>query len=388
MESEKGRDRKVEPSFIPGSIGLIRVFGVAVRLHFTFLLLLVFLISVGVGQRQSDLMSVAYVVLLLASVFLHEIAHALVSRWCRIRTLEIIMFPIGGVSRLERTPTPSQELCISLAGPLANLLLAGALFGVLAYRGVLLPIPALAEPTDANLLQRIAIGNLLLALFNLLPAFPMDGGRLLRALLSFSRPQDQATRIAAGAGQLMAILIGLYGLLSMNFLPVFIAFFVYVGAAQESAAATGRLLTRGIPVRAAMVTDFRSLSHGDSIRDAANLLLATTQQDFPVLHGETVVGLLSRNALLRAMAGEGPDSYVSSAMNRDFIRLSPDTDLSTALPSALRAGSCALVMEGDRLLGLLTAEDLSEFLLLRRFGLQPEPERSAGPPDDRSSESR
>jgi CBS domain-containing protein len=184
--------------------------------------------------------------------------------------------------------------------------------------------------------------------------------------------------VAAATGRWLAIGVGLYGMLSANFLLLFMALFVYLGAVQESAAATGRFLTQGIPVRAAMVTEFRTLTHGDTIRDAATLLLATSQQDFPVLHGGQVVGMLSRTALLKALASEGPEAYVASAMDRDFARLAPDQELSRVLPTTLRSGSCALVMEEDRLLGLLTAENVSEFLLLRRFGVGTE--RPSAPP--------
>ena len=153
----------------------------------------------------------------------------------------------------------------------------------------------------------------------------------LRAALARKRPVEEATRRAAAAGQFLAFVMGLYGLITMNVMLVFIAFFVYVGAAQESTAVTTNILTQGVPVRAAMVTEFRTLSHGDTIRDAANLLLATTQQDFPVMHGGRVIGLLARNALLRAMATGGPESYVAGAMNRDFVRLDPDENFVEAL---------------------------------------------------------
>jgi CBS domain-containing protein len=283
-----------------------------------------------------------------------------------------VMFPIGGVARLDRPLKPREEFWIALAGPLVNVVIAAGLFGALVWHGALVPIEGLAEPTDANLLERIATGNLILAAFNLLPAFPMDGGRILRSALALRRPQEDATRLAARAGQFLAIGLGFYGLLAANFMLVFVAFFVYLGAAQEGAAAVGRMLTHGTPVRAAMVTEFHTLLHGDTVRDAANLLLATSQQDFPVVHGEQVVGLLGRVALLRAMATSGPDSYVAGAMNRDFTRVSPDQDLAETIPLLSRAGSCVLVMEGDRLAGLLTSENLSEFLLLRRFGMPPE----------------
>lgn len=379
MPDEKQNGKAADkPSLLPGSVGVMRLFGVPIRFHFTFVLLLIFLIVTSIGSRQSGPVSALYVGALFASVLLHELGHALVCRHYGIRILEIVLFPIGGISRPERAPKPREELWIALAGPLVNLLIAAALLGLLAWQNRVALLAQLAEPTDANLLQRIALGNLILAAFNLLPAFPMDGGRVLRSLLALTRPEEQATRAAAAAGQLLAIVMGLYGLLSMNFLLVFIAFFVYAGAALEGAAAIGRVLTRGIPVRTAMVTDFRTLSHGNTIRDAANLLLATAQQDFPVVHGDQIIGLLSRNALLKSMASEGPDAYVAGVMDRDFIRLTPDMDLSQALTLLSKAGSCALVIEDDRLLGLLTTENLTEFLLLRQSGMPVEPGGRSG----------
>jgi stage IV sporulation protein FB len=172
-------------------------------------------------------------------------------------------------------------------------------------------------------------------------------------------------------GRMLAISMGLYGLLAPDFILVFFAFFIYLGAAQEGAAALGRTLTHGIPVRAAMITEFHTLGHGDTVRDAANLLLSTSQQDFPVMHGDQVVGLLGRNLLLKALASEGPDAYVAGVMDREFLQLEPAMDLAEVLPLMAQAGRCALVMDGAKLNGLLTTDNLSEFLLLRRFGMEP-----------------
>ena len=356
------------PARNSGSMGALRVFGVPVRFHFTFLLLLVFLLFIGVGQRQSGASTVAYILALFASVLLHEIGHALVSRYYGIRTVEIVMYPIGGVSRPERPPKPHEEWPIALSGPLVNLLIAAVLGGWVYFHSGLVGLEKLVEPTDANLIERIAFGNLLLFLFNLLPAYPMDGGRVLRGLLALRMPEDRATRAAAGAGQALAMAMGLAGLLWGNFILMFVALFVYLGAMQEGVAARGRLFTAGFPVRAAMVTDFRTLQHGDSIRNAGDLLLSTSQHDFPVMHGNSVVGLLTRSALMRAMMAEGPESYVAGAMNRDFPRHKPDLPLTEALPLVSAPGACALVMDDeDHLLGLLTSENLSEFILLRQI---------------------
>ena len=355
---------------ISGTIGMLRIFGVPVRLHFTFILLLIFLLFIGIGGQQSGAMTALYILALFGSVLLHEIGHTLVARYYGIGTTEIVMFPIGGVSRPERMPKAREEFWIAISGPLVNALIAAVLFIWLAVHNQFVPIQLLKEPTDANLIERIAAGNFLLFVFNLLPAYPMDGGRVLRSLLALFKPEEEATRIAAGAGQVLAALMGLFGLLSANFILVFIAMFIYIGASQEGAAVRGRLLTTGVPVRAAMITDFRTLSHGESIRDASNLLLATSQHYFPVMHGDAVLGLLTRSALVRAMLTDGPDGYVASAMDRSPYRVSPDAALSEILPDLSGARSCALVMDGEKLVGLLTGENVSEFILLRQVSMQ------------------
>ena len=354
-----------------GTVRAFRFLGVPVRLHFTFVLLLLFLVVTALGYDSTAVFA-TFILGLFASVLLHELAHAAVGSWFKIRTLEIVMFPIGGLSRLERRLRPVEELWIALAGPLANLAMAVGIFWYVAFTKQPIDIhPSdLLHPSSAKLLPLFGFANLLLAGFNLVPAFPMDGGRLLRALLTFLQPEDEATRIAAWMGRAVAFSLGLYGLVTGEFMLVFFAFFIWLGAAQESAAATGRTLTNGIPVRAAMITEFHHLQHGDTVRDAANLLLSTSQQDFPVMHGEEVIGLLDRNRLLRALASEGPEAYVAGVMDRDYLALGPSADLAETLPLMAR-GRCALVQDGDRLVGLLTTDNLSEFLLLRRFGMEP-----------------
>lgn len=355
-----------------GTVRAFRVAGVPVRLHFTFVLLLAFLVVTDLGRESSGVFAL-YLMGLLASVLLHELAHAGVAARFGVRTLEIVMFPIGGLSRLERRLRPSEELWVALAGPAANLAIAGALFGYLVMAK--LPVPAdvteVLSHTDGHIAARLAFANLLLAALNLMPAFPMDGGRVLRAVLSMIRPEEEATRVAAWMGRMLAISLGFYGLVFSELLIVFFAFFVWLGATQETAASLGRTLTHGIPVRAAMITEFHQLGHGDTVRDAANLLLSTAQQDFPIMHGDQVIGVLDRKRLLRALAQEGPEAYVAGAMDRDFIALEPDADMAEILPVLARAGRCALVMDGARLVGMMTTENLSEFLLLRRFGMEP-----------------
>ena len=345
-----------------------RLFGVPVRLHFTFVVFIAFLLLSARGD-QSLMANAITIIAFFASVLLHELGHASVARRYGIRTLEIVMYPIGGVARLEKSPKPKEELWIALAGPAVNVLIAIALGAWLLYVNNTLDLGAFLRPTDDNLLVRVAAGNLVLAAFNMIPAFPMDGGRVLRAILARFKPEDQATRIAAGAGRIFAVAMALYALMSGQLILLFIALFVYLAASQETAVVVGRTLTHGYPVRAAMISDFRTLEHGNTIREAANLLLATSQTDFPVVLGEQVIGMLGRNALLRGMAVDGPDAYVAGIMERDFKKVAPESDLNEALP-LMAETPCALVMDGDRLIGMLTRENVSEFLMLRRVGME------------------
>lgn len=344
--------------------------GVPIRLHFTFILLLICLVAIGITGNQSPADYTLFVLAVTGSVLMHELGHAFIGSRYGIRTLEIVMYPIGGVARLERPAEPGEEFWIAVTGPATNFAIAGAIFAMLYFQHRAINLFALAQPTDANLADRIALANLILVGFNLLPAFPMDGGRMLRAILSRLKSEYEATRIVTWSGRMLAISMGLYGLIYMPMLA-FVAFFIYLGAAHEGAASRGRSLTKGIPVSAAMMTAYHTLQHGATIREAANLLLSTSQQDFPVVLGDQVLGLLGRGALLRGMAQQGSESYVAGHMQREFPSVSPDKDLAEILPLMAHAGACVLVMQEGRLLGLLSSENLSQFLQLRSVGLQP-----------------
>lgn len=361
---------------IPGTISAGSLFGIPVRFHFTFLLLFAFLVAFGFSGRQSAVANSLFIAALFGSVLLHELGHALVSRHYGIRTMEIVMFPIGGIARLEKNPGIREEFWIAVAGPVVNFIIAGGLFTYLVLTGQFVPLEQAMEAAAPNLLERIAIGNLILGLFNLLPALPMDGGRILRSLLARYRPETEATQLAARIGTGMAVLMGLYALITFQIFLLFIAFFVYLGASQERAMSIGKSVTQGVPVRAAMVSQFQTLEHGQTLRDAASALLASSQQDFPVMLGGRVIGLLGRSGLLRAMAQDGPDAYISGHMDREFVRIAPDMDLAEAMPLLASAGSAALVMREDELLGMLTAENLTEYILLRQMGLGKETSRT------------
>lgn len=366
MASEKSQTARAS-----GTLGEISLFGVPVRFHFTFLFLMAFLLAAGLGSREANMASDAlFVIALFVSVLLHELGHAVTARRYGIKTLEIVMYPIGGVARLEKQAEPKPELVIAAAGPLVNIVLGLVLLAGIQYAGL--------EAKAGELLTRMAAANLYLAGFNLLPAFPMDGGRMLRAGIALAKGEEVATRVASRIGRGMAVMMAIYGIIAGQIFLLLIALLVFLAATQESAVSEGRALTAGTPVRAAMITRFHTLPHGSTLREAAQLLISTTQQDFPVVHGEQVVGLLDRTAFVRGMAAEGPDAYVSAVMDREYVRLEPDRDLAESLPAMAEAGPCALVMEGEQLLGLLTRENIAEFLMIRKLGLNPAAPTASG----------
>lgn len=344
----------------------VRIMGVPVRLHFTFVLFALFLIASGAAGGQSAVNQSAYILAIFASVVLHELGHARSARLYGIGTTEIVLYPIGGIARLERTPKPAEEFWIALAGPAVNVLIAVVLFASLALAGIPIDIASLSDPEAANVFARIAAGNLILAVFNMIPAFPMDGGRVLRAVLARFTGEEIATRRAALAGRIFAVFMAIFAMASGMYTLVFIAVFIYLGAVQESFALSGRKLMEGVPVSAAMITEYRTLSHGSTLRDAAAMVLATSQRNFPITFGEQVIGLLGHTDLLRGLEANGPDTYVAGIMDRAFRRVAPGDSLTESIPMISNT-FCALVMEGERLVGLLTRENVGEFLRLRKF---------------------
>ncbi|MCX7826685.1 MAG: site-2 protease family protein [Verrucomicrobiae bacterium] len=350
------------------SFKLGRILGIDVYIHFTFLLLLGFLglahwmAGRSIGAAATGVM---FFLLLFGCVLLHEYGHALTARRYGIRTRDITLLPIGGVARLERMPdNPAHELWVALAGPAVNVAIAALLFGWLTLTGTWEPLSSLSA-TQGNLLERLLAVNVLLVLFNLLPAFPMDGGRVLRSLLALRLDYVRATRIAATVGQGMAVLFGFIGLFG-NPMLLFIALFVWIGAAQEASAAEMKSALAGIPVREAMLTEFSTLSPRATLGDAARLILAGSQRDFPVVVDGDPVGVLVHQDLFEALGKAGEDALVESVMQREFETAAPGDLLDFAL-SRLRSERAVpvLVMDDGGLRGMLTTDNLGEFLMIR-----------------------
>jgi Zn-dependent protease len=353
------------------SFKLGRFLGIDVFLHFTFLILLLVIWGSSLLTRgpSAALEATALWVSIFGCVLLHEYGHALAARAYGIGTRDITLLPIGGLARLERMPDkPGQEILVALAGPAVNVVIAAILGVIILAGGGFQPFSEL-DVARGGFLQRLFTINLGLVVFNMLPAFPMDGGRVLRGLLALGMDHTKATRIAAAIGQGMAVLfviVAFFGKAPMLFL---IAFFVWIGAQAEVGASEARSVLAGVIVRQAMITDYRSLTLFDTLRDASGLVLSGSQQDFPVVESGPdgrVLGVLTRSGLMRALAAHGMDGRVADAMERDVPGVQADEELEEVLPRLREQGSSVTpVYANGRLVGLLTMENIGELMMIR-----------------------
>ncbi len=349
------------------SLKLGTVAGIGIFLHWTFLILLVgiFFMHLTAGHSFAVAMQgVAFVVAIFACIVLHELGHALTARRYHIQTRDITLLPIGGVARLERMPEdPAQELWVALAGPAVNVVIALVLFVILELLGGLAAVTNITL-VGGNFLLNLMLANVFIVAFNLLPAFPMDGGRVLRAILARRMPYPRATRTAARVGQGMAILFG-FASFFISFFLLFIALFVFIGAQEEAHMVQVSAVLKGVTVRQGMMTRFRTLAPADSLARAADQLLAGSQHDFPVLDGDQVVGILDRQDLVRGLSEGGRDAKVQSYMRPDCQLVSADDPLEKVL-TRMQQAECTTfpVMNEGRLIGLLTRENVSELVMV------------------------
>jgi len=350
------------------SVNIGSIAGTAIRIHFTFLLFLAWLFVAGwaSGGPAAAWGGLLFMVLLFACVLAHEFGHIFTARAFGVPTPDVTLLPIGGVARLARIPEkPSEEFLIAIAGPLVNVAIAAGL--VLAGAHLNLAQLATMESTRISLIDRLAEVNLFLAVFNMIPAFPMDGGRVLRALLAIKLGHVRATEIAAAIGQLVAFGLGFLGLFG-NPLLIFIAVFVYLAASSEAHLVAVRAMTRDVPVSAAMMTEFATLKPEEHIDAAIETLLRTSQSEFPVVDdGHRLVGLLDRDGMIRALKTLGPNARVAQAMATDV----PTVGARSRLEDAFRilqeksAPAVGVVDVAGRLVGLITSETVSEMLMVQ-----------------------
>lgn len=346
---------------------IARIAGIDINIHATFLLLVAW-IAYSYWASQGSLIAVTEGVLFLLALFacvvLHEFGHALAARRYGIPTRDITLLPIGGVARLERMPEkPSQELIVASAGPLVNLAISALLFAGLALTGSLVPLTQLSL-TNGSFAERLLAVNVSLFLFNIIPAFPMDGGRIFRALLATRLPYARATQIAATLGQGLAFLLGFIGLFG-NPVLLFIALFVWIGATQEASTAQVKSMLNHIPVRSAMLTEFHTLSPTDNLARATELTLSGSQRDFPVTSDDHLVGLLTREGLIRGLSENDDRLLVSYAMEKKVETVDASSMLGEIM-ERIQGGSQNTfpVLQNQSLVGLINLENIGEYLMI------------------------
>jgi stage IV sporulation protein FB len=366
------------------SFPIARIFGSEIRIHVTFFLLLAW---IGIahylqGGPPAAVEGIAFIVAIFACVVLHELGHALAARRYGIRTPDITLLPIGGLARLERMPEkPGQEIVVALAGPAVNVVIAGVLVLIMNAGFDMAALQRLDDPA-LSFVVRLASVNMFLVLFNLIPAFPMDGGRVLRAVLAIWLPRTQATNIAARIGQALAFAFGFFGLIGGNPLLLFIAIFVYLAATAEAQSVGLQDISRSLSVRDGMITHFEALGPQGTIGEAAELLLRTTQHEFPILDGSGKLrGFLTRNAMVQALSKTGSATPVIEAMTPDIPTVTPSGRLESALMLLQGRGTPAVgVVDVDgRLVGYITPENIGELMMVENAGLGLRPRRATGP---------
>ena len=351
------------------SLDIGTIAGTVVRVHITFLLFLgwIFVASWVSGGAAAAWQGLAFLLLLFACVLAHEFGHIFTARAFGVSTPDVTLLPIGGVARLERIPEkPSEEFLVAIAGPLVNVAIALALVFLAGARLDTGDLHAVESP-QVSLIDRLAAVNLFLALFNMIPAFPMDGGRVLRALLATRMGYVRATEIAAFIGQGVAFALGFIGLFS-NPMLIFIAIFVYLAASSEAHLVAIRAMSQGVPVSAAMMTQYATLAPEARVEEAVETLLRTSQSEFPVVDAAgRPLGVLGRSELIRALKERGPDARVADAMSTAV----PTIGQRRCLEEAFRmlqeksAPAVAVTDASGRLVGLVTAETVGEMLMVR-----------------------
>jgi Zn-dependent protease/CBS domain-containing protein len=351
------------------SLNIGRVAGTVVRIHLTFLLFLawIFAASYSQGGAATAWNSLIFMLLLFLCVLLHEFGHIFTARAFGVPTPYVTLLPIGGVAQLERIPEqPGQEFLIAIAGPLVNVVITILL---VAIGGATLQSNAAAglDNTQFSLIDRLAAVNLFLAVFNMIPAFPMDGGRVLRALLATRFGYVRATEIAAAVGQFVAFALGFIGLM-YNPILIFIAIFVYLAASSEAHMVALRAASRGVPVSHAMVTQFATLTPDEHLDAAVQTLLQTGQGEFPVVDGTgKPVGVLGRADLIRAIRQHGPDARVADTTVAAMPTIGYRTTLEQAfkLLQLKQAPAVGVTDAVGKLVGLVTGETIAEMVMLQ-----------------------
>ncbi|MFV8347825.1 site-2 protease family protein [Flavobacterium sp. ZB4P13] len=354
-----------------GSLKLGKIAGIGIFIHWTFTLLILFIIFVNYksGQNATQIIwSVVFILTIFITILLHELGHALAAKNYNIKTKDITLLPIGGLARLERIPEkPLEELIVAFAGPLVNIILA-------FITGIFITIPDTSEQLMAELSNGVNANNFFLnfflvnfwlAIFNLIPAFPMDGGRILRALLSFKLQRHVATRISARIGQLLAMGFIIFGFFTSPFL-IFIGIFVIIGAQVEADYTESKFFLKGFKVHDVIMKQYPTMDANDTVKTAVELVLDSQNKNFLIIENGIPVGTLNRDLIILALSKKGDNEFIYNVMDRNLVYLDSDSLLENVFELIqLNKSRLMLVMENNELAGTLDVENLMEFLLIK-----------------------
>lgn len=356
------------------SLGVGRYAGIKVQIHWTFWLLFVFVAFMvySAGGTATDLLwNFAFITLLFLCVIFHEFGHALMARKFGVGTRSITLLPIGGLASLKEMPeNPMEEFYIAIAGPLVNVVIALLLYPFVPLENYIGQDPEVLQEQlsmidGSNFLFFLFFVNIALVLFNMLPAFPMDGGRVFRALLSLKMGRIRATRVAAAVGKFLAFLFFIYGLFYSVILAV-IAVFIYFGAHSENISVQQLSLLDGHKVRDAMITKFSVLRPGSTLADAVDKILDTTEQNFIVKDNGEILGILYMEDLSQAIKTQGKEAKVDNVMETSLRTLEADAPLTDVYRNMQRGNKNFFpVLENESLVGVVDMNNINEFLTLR-----------------------
>lgn len=358
------------------SLRIARIRGIDVYLHWTFLLFLGWLVisNLNKGDNVSEsLMGVWFILALFGCVLLHELGHALAGARYGIKTKNILLLPIGGVANMEKMPEkPAQELVVALAGPAVNVIIMGVLLLYFQIAGGFPNSEAevTGQITSSNFLFNLLVVNGFLALFNLIPAFPMDGGRVLRALLAMRYPRAQATNIAARIGQFLAILFVFAGFF-YNPWWIFIGLFIFLGAGAESNFESTRSALANYKVRDVLMHQFTTFHAFETIDKTIAALLNGQEKEFLVEQDNEIIGIITRDEIIQGLREIGQEGAIGRIANKDFQTLSPDMPLEEAYARMTQTNSSICpVLENGELIGVLNMENITEVVMLANAGLE------------------
>lgn len=344
--------------------------GIKVFIHWTFWIIIgwIFMMHFEMGHGWAEgLAGALFILTLFACVVLHEFGHALTAKKYGIPTRDITLYPIGGVASLNRMPEkPAQELAVAVAGPAVNVVIAGILYIFLFSTDQLLPISEIDHMSGDNFWFNIMAANVILAVFNLIPAFPMDGGRVLRAVLAFNMDKLKATTIAARVGQLLAIVFVFLGFFS-NFWLVFIGLFIFLGAGAEAVQESTKSALIGYTASDVLIQKYTRLSPMETLEKAVQLLQNTQDQGFVVVENDQAIGVLTRKELIKGLSTYGNSSRVSDIMRNDFAIVTPNTPLQQVYEKLVSNNSqLAAVLDNGQLTGIVTVKGINEMIMVTR----------------------